>query len=217
METLETQAQAAVVNKDWEQVTVISSKIKALGASNATQAPPAVVATPSYIMWGFGVMLYELAVGSTLFRIDVREEAVDDDELAKVAEWSNSTKKHALGKVKNKPLRQLLSKLLEKDPDERPGSWDDVIKDLNDGGDIGVAISAMAEMSKQLNIATEQLSKETKDERAAIRNLMLDLEKVKVPCLFEIVKAASANDIAAERANNQAAAVFEDAKAGQVV
>ena len=66
-----------------------------LTAAHGT-APEPVIASPAYDMWCFGVLLYELATGLTLFQIDVREEAVDDVELAKIVKWSDSGKKRKL-------------------------------------------------------------------------------------------------------------------------
>jgi len=97
-------------------------------------APPPVIASPSYDAWCFGVMLYELATGASLFRVDVREEALDDAELAKIAAWSGAHKKLALERVADKPLRRLLDQLLQKDPARRLASWDDIIIALQTEG-----------------------------------------------------------------------------------
>jgi len=93
-------------------------------------APAQVVASPSYDAWGFGVMLYELATGRTLFQVDVREE-VDDAELAKIAEWSDAHKRLKLGRVvTDRRLWRLLDQLLQKDPARRLTSWVDIISTL---------------------------------------------------------------------------------------
>jgi hypothetical protein len=44
---------------------------------------PAVVATPQYDMWCFGVLLYYLSTGEQLFVMDLRED-VKDAELVNI-------------------------------------------------------------------------------------------------------------------------------------
>lgn len=75
----------------------INMLVKALTSSDADTPPPTpVIASTSYDMWCFGVLLYEFATGITLFRTDIREEVVDDTELADIAEWSDDVKEQAL-------------------------------------------------------------------------------------------------------------------------
>jgi hypothetical protein len=121
--------QLAVDAQDANQVMDVVSQSAAVGGADAGNPPAPVVASPSYDAWCFGVMLYELATGRTLFRTDVREE-VDDAELATVAEWSDAQKKLALARVADTPMRRLLDQLLQKDQALRLTCWDAVIAAL---------------------------------------------------------------------------------------
>lgn len=104
-------------------------------ASAATPPPPLVLASVSYDMWCFGVLLYSLCTRYSLFTTDVRER-VDDAELAKIVAWSTEEKIQKLGKVDSKRgwPKALLAQLLERDPQNRPGSWDRVIEMLEKMG-----------------------------------------------------------------------------------
>ena len=158
-----------------------------------------VVASMAYDMWCFGVMLYELATGLSLFRWD-NDEEVDDPELAKIAAWLPAVKQQSLARVTDKTMRRLLGHLLEKDPAARPESWDDVIGLLNpnnaaDSGKIEELLEGMEgrlskkieDLSQQLIKSTEQLAATICGESASMKQLMLDLERVKAPYLFEVV------------------------------
>jgi hypothetical protein len=132
---LEAEGDQAVEQRDWKRVTGIIAQIDALehAAAAGDAAPAAVIAHPSYDVWCFGVMLYELATGFKLFESNIRED-VADAELAKIAEWSDAVKKQKLSVVGDKALRRLLDQLLQKDMARRPDSWDDIIFALKNDG-----------------------------------------------------------------------------------
>lgn len=83
-------------------------------------------------MWQYGCLLYLLSTGYSLFTTD-NQENVAPDELQKIAAWEVQEKKAKLAKVGKGWPRRLLSKLLSKDPFERPHSWDYVLKQLGGG------------------------------------------------------------------------------------
>jgi serine/threonine protein kinase len=87
-------------------------------------------ADPSFDMWSFGVLLYLLITGQTLFNND-QEDNLDDGDLLRLCKWNDDSLKAALAKVhnprrgKNQPLgRDLLEKLLQPDPARRCMSKD---------------------------------------------------------------------------------------------
>ena len=74
-----------------------------------------------------------LSTGYSLFVTD-NQENVTPDEFPKITAWENREKETKLAKVGKGWPRRLLSKLLSKDPSERPHSWSYVLKQL--GGDV---------------------------------------------------------------------------------
>jgi serine/threonine protein kinase len=132
---LEAERDQAFEQRDGKRVTGIIAQIDALehAAAAGDAAPAAVIAHPSYDVWCFGVMLYELATGFKLFESNIRED-VADAELAKIAEWSDAVKKQKLSVVGDKALRRLLDQLLQKDMARRLDSWDDIIFALENNG-----------------------------------------------------------------------------------
>ena len=70
-----------------------------------------------------------LSTGRSLFQTD-NQENYPFDELSKIAEWDNREKSLKMAFVGKGWPRRLISKLLSKDPLERPRSWDYVLKQL---------------------------------------------------------------------------------------
>jgi serine/threonine protein kinase len=121
----------AMLAQDWPEVTRLSQQLEAQSISGQTSAPTEVVATIQYDMWCFGVLLYYLCTGIQLFNVDVREELAEQDELKKLKLWEPKVKALKLAKVGYGWPRELLEKLLEKDPSDRPKSWSLVIDELS--------------------------------------------------------------------------------------
>ena len=97
---------------------------------DAATRPQRIKAGTAYDMWCFGVLLYELCTGFSLFRSDIRENVVDNTVLAKIAAWTDALKAKQLGKVKPEFPVKLLERLLHKDPALRPTDWGLVIRSL---------------------------------------------------------------------------------------
>mmetsp|Transcript_27924 Transcript_27924/g.67670 ORF Transcript_27924/g.67670 Transcript_27924/m.67670 type:complete len:1925 (+) Transcript_27924:271-6045(+) len=99
---------------------------------SSSHQPPAVVATPAYDMWCFGVLLYFLCTGKQLFNVDTKED-VDDDDLQRICTWDASWKEEKLSKVGSVWTEwiRLLDWLLQKDPSRRPSTWKEVIDEIN--------------------------------------------------------------------------------------
>ena len=70
-----------------------------------------------------------LSTGRSLFQTD-NQENYPFDELSKISEWDNGEKSLRMAFVGKDWPRRLISKLLSKDPLERPRSWDYVLKQL---------------------------------------------------------------------------------------
>lgn len=80
--------------------------------------PTAPIASKAYDMWCFGVLLYQLCTGQTLFHTDARED-VNEEELALLVEWSDGTKSSKLDQIADPWPRVLLEQLLTKNPAHR--------------------------------------------------------------------------------------------------
>ena len=80
-------------------------------------------------MWQFGCTLYLLSSGRSVFQTD-NQENVTPDEVPKIAQWENNEKAQRMALIGHGWPRRLISKLLSKDPLERPRSWDYVLKQL---------------------------------------------------------------------------------------
>jgi hypothetical protein len=93
----------------------------------------ALTADPSFDMWSFGVLLYLLITGQTLFNNN-QEDNLDDQDLIRLCNWTDGDLQAALRKVhsprggKYQPLgRDLLENLLRPDASKRPKTMDEVL------------------------------------------------------------------------------------------
>ena len=80
-------------------------------------------------MWQFGCLLYVLCTGFSLFTVD-NQENVRPEELHKIAAWDDEEKAHKMASIGKGWPRRLISSLLSRDPQQRPRSWDYVLKQL---------------------------------------------------------------------------------------
>ena len=60
-----------------------------------------------------------MCTGCPLFRVDNEDNLIEQQDLLKLAEWSDATKKTKLEEVQHRLARHLLRKLLERDPAKR--------------------------------------------------------------------------------------------------
>ena len=76
-------------------------------------------AHPSQDMWSLGCTLYLLCTGSTLFQCNVDDNLTDVSDVDLLASWNDKLKMKKLKQVKKHLPRNLLSLLLQKDPNKR--------------------------------------------------------------------------------------------------
>ena len=74
-------------------------------------------------------MLYVLCTGFPLFTVD-NQENVRPEELQKIAAWGDDEKAHKMAIITKGWPQRLISSLLSRDPQQRPPSWDYVLKQL---------------------------------------------------------------------------------------
>eukprot|EP01041_Mallomonas_annulata_P014450 gene14450-biopygen7366 len=78
-----------------------------------------VPAHPAHDMWSLGVTLFQMYTGESLFLLD-DEGNIDQTQLHILYNWTDQFKNQRLTKVKNREARNLISRLLSKDPVLRP-------------------------------------------------------------------------------------------------
>eukprot|EP01042_Synura_sphagnicola_P036640 gene36640-biopygen15342 len=69
-------------------------------------------------IWALGVVLYQMCSGRVLFISD--SDNLNQRDLHILLHWSDQHKRDVLSEVKNKEARNLVSRLLSKDPGHRP-------------------------------------------------------------------------------------------------
>jgi serine/threonine protein kinase len=78
-----------------------------------------VEASPQTDMWCLGAILYYLCTGETLF-LNNASDNTDNNSLLQLYEWTDATKNEKLLKITDELARNLVSRLLSKDPTKRP-------------------------------------------------------------------------------------------------
>ena len=87
----------------------------------ATQREAVLPAAPSFDAWGLGVTLFHLLTGQSLLHADSSDNAADEGQLALALGWSAEAQADKLSRVADRCARNLLSLLLHRSPDSRPG------------------------------------------------------------------------------------------------
>ena len=95
-------------------------RVPGTDACNTNYEP--LLAAPSFDMWSLGCVLYLMCTGSTLFQGTVEDNISDETDLAELYEWSDSLKDRKLKSGMHRTARDLLSLLLNKDPNMRPSA-----------------------------------------------------------------------------------------------
>jgi serine/threonine protein kinase len=107
------------------------------GATPTEIAESGLIPTKPSEMWRFGFLLYQLCTNSDLFHLGNHEQVLDNEILKKIRDWNNDDlqKKLALIPDNNwgKQFKPLLERLLQRNPDNRPKTWDEIITTLNGG------------------------------------------------------------------------------------
>ncbi|GMI24311.1 hypothetical protein TrRE_jg195 [Triparma retinervis] len=83
--------------------------------------------SPSLDIWSFGTILYALCTGSPLFNVNRDDDLKEGVDMHEVATWDDAKKIKSLAEINDPMAKDLLSKLLSRDPDDRPGTFQDVL------------------------------------------------------------------------------------------
>lgn len=78
-----------------------------------------VPARPAHDLWSLGVVFYQIACNVPLFLCD-GDGNIGESDLRILANWSETTKAEKLSRIKNSLARNLLSIMLNKNPQRRP-------------------------------------------------------------------------------------------------
>jgi hypothetical protein len=81
----------------------------------------------SHDMWALGVILYRLCSRLSLFIEDDQDNCKFNEDLGELALWTDADKMQRLKNIDDTATRELVSKLLSKEPWKRPRSIDDVL------------------------------------------------------------------------------------------
>lgn len=88
-------------------------------------------ASPAIDLWAFGHMVYESVAGATLSAYSHRGQRVKSSNLAKIAKWDDHSLQRALRHISedDQLARNVITKLLNPDPEKRFSSVRDAIAD----------------------------------------------------------------------------------------
>lgn len=86
------------------------------GPENESGQP--LLASASLDLWSLGALLFMLCTGSSLFNAN-NDGTLSQAELRKLANWSDAACKRQLGRIRDRYARNLVGRLLRKDPSKR--------------------------------------------------------------------------------------------------
>jgi serine/threonine protein kinase len=125
-----------------------------------SELPYALVeASPSLDLWSFGVFLFQLLTGTSLFKANRDDDLDGPEAMHELATWSESQKFTKLKSVADVTARDLLSQLLAGDASKRPESMAKVLEHS--------FFTTVSDMTK----LTESLDRKAKDAQAAFARL----------------------------------------------
>ena len=79
-----------------------------------------VYASPSHDIWAFGVVMYELLSGTTLFHTDFKDNIVSQEQLQELRNFTLSFKAKKLSEIVDSVGRNFVAQMLNKDASRRP-------------------------------------------------------------------------------------------------
>ncbi len=131
-----------------------------------------VEASPSLDLWSFGIFLFQLLTGASLFKANRDDDLDGPEAMHELAEWDNFKKPEKLKNVADGTARDLLSKLLSVKASERPKSMVEVLehsffKTDGQGGELCLAVLQKLEEGNNSNKAAFALLEATQAELIA--------------------------------------------------
>jgi hypothetical protein len=152
--------------------------------------------------------------------VDVREDIVDDEDLIQLKTWDQKLKASKLSKVGYGWPRELLEKLLEKNPCDRPGSWHVVIDELNQLGTNGIPRSPETLYDRVVVFRSDPLVYVNSASKSIIPLGRMDFEKeadVLVTSLRDADAVGANIDVVFESATTDALSAFFAQRSSRVL
>ena len=88
-----------------------------------------VKAHPSIDVWAFGVLVFQMCAGESLFQANWDDDITSEEDLKKLYHWRDEDFETNIGdKISNDQVRRLLKAILRRDPTKRP-SMKDILDD----------------------------------------------------------------------------------------
>lgn len=104
---------------EWEGRTArIIPHPSTISTKSSNSSIPVMLADPSYDQWCLGAVLYQLFTGESLFHHN-SSDMLDPNHLRVLGHWNEETKYRRLLKIVDEKARNLVSRLLMKDPKSR--------------------------------------------------------------------------------------------------
>ena len=108
---------------------VVENKRLAIGKKSVSACVVSIPAQTTYDIWAYGVVVYEANAGLPLGPYACRgKRAMSATEVGKIGLWDEQSLNKALKQVENVVVRDLLSRLLHPDPEQRVRSMRDVLE-----------------------------------------------------------------------------------------
>jgi len=157
-------------------------------------------------IWQFGTLLYRAMAGKDLFPANDHDNLADVRDLTKIYHWTDATKEDKLADVNDHEARELLYKILCKDPRMRPQSFKTVLQDdffQIDGNKKGVK-QTLNKLRKNMDevkegqariekgiIELKHLAKETLEQvrrsEEVLRKAVFESTEIRTPTCFVIL------------------------------
>ena len=98
------------------------------GTGTGASAAEPLLAAPSYDIWAWGAVAYELLLAESLWHGTAAGGLARATDWPLLAEWPSALKAEALGRLPSRPAAALLGRVLARDPAARPPSLRAVLK-----------------------------------------------------------------------------------------
>lgn len=165
---------------------------------------------PQLDMWSFGVVLYTLCSGKTLFPVNRDDDLTNGSSFKAMLEWENEDVANEICRyVTNARAKDLLMKLLKVNPSDRPRTMKEVLQHpffasnetesstsitSKQNKEILAALRAIDERTKRIETRTKNIEKSTlelKDLSVGLSHQMLQTQKVLLKGIFEATEVKS--------------------------